>query len=104
MRNFNKKTFIIATISFGLLFIPFWLAAFGEDEGTLAAPTFWIVFARLFDILRFPTHDLLWTIVLKGGASIYFGGLFINCLFYRILTERLIAVIKANKTQSHGSI
>jgi hypothetical protein len=95
MKNFNKRTFIIVTIVFGLLLIPCWLAAFGEDEGTLQAPTLWIVFAKLFYILRFPTHTFLWTIVSKGGAAIYFGGLFINCLFYGLLTERIITLLKS---------
>jgi hypothetical protein len=97
MNPFNKTTFIIATIVFGILLVPSFLAAFGEDEGTLPESSFWIMFARLFYILRFPTHTILWTFICDGGAAIYFGGLFINCCFYGILTERLISIIKPQK-------
>ena len=94
MRNFNWLTFIIATFVFGLLLVPSYLAAFGEDEGTLQADSFWIVFAKLFFILRFPTHTLFWTWIIKGGSTIYFGGLFFNCTFYGLMTERLIAFLQ----------
>ena len=69
MKNFSKSTFTISTIVFGLLLIPSFLAAFGEDEGTLQADSFWIIFANLFYVLRFPTHTLLWTLICKGGAT-----------------------------------
>jgi len=94
MKNFSKSTFIISTITFGLLLVPSLLAAFGEDEGTLGTNIIWVTFAKLFYVLRFPTHTLLWTSICKGGASIYFGGLLINCMFYGLLTERLISLYK----------
>jgi hypothetical protein len=95
MKNFSKSTFTIATIVFGLLLIPSFLAAFGEDEGTLPADSLWIIFAKLFYVLRFPTHTLLWTLISKGGAIIFFGGLLLNCLFYGLLTERLFSLFIA---------
>ena len=94
MKKFSKGTFIIATILFGLLLIPSFLAAWGEDEGTLGTNIIWVTFAKLFYILRFPTHTLLWTVFSESGANIYFVGLFINCFFYGFLTERLIYFIK----------
>lgn len=69
MKNFNKSTFIISTIVFGLLLIPSFLAAFGEDEGTLPIASLWTIFAKLFYVLRFPTHTLLWTVITSGGAD-----------------------------------
>jgi hypothetical protein len=97
MKPFNKTNFIILTIVFGLLLIPSFLAAFGEDEGTLPESSFWILFARLFYILRFPTHTLLWSIFSNGGAAVFFGGLIINCCFYGLVTERLISFFKAQR-------
>jgi hypothetical protein len=90
MKNFNMTFFLIATIIVGLLVIPSFLAAFGEDEGTLRSDdTFWNFFARLFYVFRFPTHTLLWPIITKGGALTFFGGLFINCMFYGLVIERM---------------
>jgi len=94
MKNFSKSTFIISTIAFGLLLVPSFLAAFGEDEGTLGTNIIWVTFAKLFYVLRFPTHTLLWKLICEGGATIYFGGLLINCMFYGLLTERLISLFK----------
>ena len=97
MKPFNKTVFRIATVIFGLLLIPSFLAAFGEDEGTLPESSFWMLFARLFEILRFPTHTLLWTLFSNNGALVFFGGLILNCCFYGVLTERLISIFKPNK-------
>lgn len=98
IRNFNWQTFINATIIVGILLIPSFLAAWGEDEGTLGTNIFWATFAKLFSVLRFPTHTLLWSIFLNGGATIYFVGLIINCVFYGLLTERLFSLFKAKTT------
>ncbi len=97
MKNFSKSTFIISTIIFGLLLVPSFLAAWAEDEGTLGTNIIWLTFAKLFYVLRFPTHTLLWTVITSGGATIYFVGLFINCLFYGLLTERIFSLIKTSK-------
>jgi hypothetical protein len=94
IQNFNRQTFINTTIIVGLLLIPSFFAAWGEDEGTLGTNIFWVTFAKLFYVLRFPTHTLLWTIFSNGGATIYFVGLIINCIFYGLLTERLISLFK----------
>ena len=94
MKNINIRTVYIATVIFILLLIPSFLAAWGEDEGTLGTNIIWITFSKLFYILRFPTHTLLWTLITNGGAITFFGGLLINCLFYGLLTERIIYFIK----------
>ena len=99
MKNFNKQTFIIATVLFGLLLIPSFLAAWAEDEGTIGTNVIWLTFAKLFYVLRFPTHTLLWTLFSNGGL-VYFAGLLINCMFYGFLTERLLSVIKRKRLTS----
>ena len=90
MKNINKQTVYITTVVFGLLLIPSFLAAWGEDEGTLGTNIIWVTFSKLFYVLRFPTHTLLWTLITKGGATIFFGGLVFNCIFYGLMTERII--------------
>ena len=98
MKNFNTTIFLITTIMFGLLFIPSFLAAFVEDEGTLRpGDTFWNFFARLFQVIRFPTHTLLWPIITAGGPLTFFGGLFINCMFYGLVVERITFLFRKEK-------
>ncbi len=94
MRRFNKRIFLASTLVVGFLFIPSFLAAYGEDEGTLGTNFFWIAFAKLFHILRFPTHTLLWNYITKGGAIVFFGGFAVNFMFYGFLLERLISILK----------
>jgi hypothetical protein len=94
MKNFSKSTFIISTIVFGLLLVPSFQAAWGEEEGTLGTNIIWMTFAKLFHVLRFPTHTLLWSLICKCGATIYFGSLLLNCLFFGLLTERLFPFLK----------
>ena len=94
MKNFNKTTFILSTTLFGLLLIPSFLAAWAEDEGTLGTNIVWTTFAKLFYVLRFPTHTLFWAFITKSSGTFFFLGLGLNCLFYGFITERLIAFYK----------
>ena len=79
---------------FGLLLIPSFLAAWAEDEGTLGSSIIWRTFAKLFYVLRFPTHTLFWTFITEFGAMVYFLGLVINCIFYGVIIERLIQLYR----------
>ncbi|MBT9393618.1 hypothetical protein KLP40_10635 [Hymenobacter sp. NST-14] len=100
MKNFSKSTFTISTIIFGLLLIPSFLAAWAEDEGTLGTNIIWTTFAKLFYVLHFPTHTLLWTSITKFGATVHFLGLAINCAFYGLITERLIQLYRQLKADN----
>jgi hypothetical protein len=97
MRNFNKHTFIILSVVIGLLLIPSFLAAWADDEGTLGANAFLNVLANTFYVLRFPTHSLLWTIF-SSNSFLFLLGLFINCLFYAFILERVTAFLKHAKS------
>lgn len=95
MKNFNTTIFLLTTIIMGLLIIPSFKAAFAEDEGTLNPKnTFWSLFARLYYIIRFPTHTLLSPIISAGGIITFFGGLFINCVFYGLVVEIIVSVFR----------
>jgi len=97
MKNFNPVLFILTTLAIGILLFISFIAAFGEDEGTLYPDSFWIIFVRLFVVLRFPTHTLLWPIILKHGSEIYISGLVFNCIFYGLCIERFISLFKKNE-------
>jgi hypothetical protein len=92
MKNINKRTILLATLFFGILLIPSFLGAWAEDEGTLGKSMIWLTFAKLFNFLRFPTHTLFWTFFSEFGATIYFLGLLINCIFYGFVIERIINI------------
>jgi hypothetical protein len=91
MKKFNRRTFLIWTFVFIILLFPSFFAAFAEDEGTLVANIILIILAKLFHILRFPTHTILWTI---NGWVPYLSGLLLNCFFYGLVIERLIFILK----------
>jgi hypothetical protein len=94
MTNFNRPTFIFATIFFVLLFVPSFFAAWAQDEGTIGANLLAQAFVAIFYILRFPTHTLFWSVIANGGALLFFAGLFIHCLFYGLITERIFSIFK----------
>jgi cellulose synthase/poly-beta-1,6-N-acetylglucosamine synthase-like glycosyltransferase len=98
--DFNKNTFILFTTVIGFVLIPSFLAAWAEDEGNLTSDDmFWYFFARLFYILRFPTHTLFWSLIIKLDGWAFIAGLALNCMFYGLLFERLISYMKIIKTQ-----
>ena len=91
MKNLNLPLLSITTLTLGVLIIPSYIGAFAADEGTLSPDdTMMNFFAQLFNILRFPTHTLLWPVVIAGGPVTFFGGLILNCMFYGLLIERII--------------
>ena len=97
MKNFNRPTFIFATIFFVLLFVPSFAAAWAQDEGTLGTNLLGQAFVAIFYLLRFPTHTLFWSVIANGGALLFFGGLFINCMFYGLVVERITSLLRKNE-------
>lgn len=95
MKNYDRQTFISVTIFVGLLLVLCFIAACAEDEGTLGSNIFGLVLAKLFYVFRFPTHTLFWIIISSGGAAVYFVGLFLNYMFYGLIAERLISLVRA---------
>lgn len=97
-KNFNFAIFFIATFLIGLLTIITFLFAAAADEGTGGVSTISLIMAKLFYILRFPTHTILWETFSNGSG--FFSGLLINCLLYGFLIERIVAFIKLNTTKA----
>jgi len=98
LKHFNWAIFLISVLVIGLLVFPSFFAAFAEDEGTLNSDyKIWNFFARLFNVLRFPTHTLLWSMISEGGPLAYLGGLFVNCLFYGLAIERIASLLPKQK-------
>ena len=105
MKNFNMTVFLMTTILFGVLLIPSLFFAFGLDEGTLRPEdTVGNFFARLFYVIRFPAHTLLWPIINAGGPLTFFGGLFINCMFYGLVVERITSLFRKKKENNIDTI
>lgn len=98
MKNFNKQTFIVSTVLVGLLLIPCFFAAWGDDEGTLGNNIIWVTLSKLFYILRFPTHTLFWKLFSINGI-LFFAGLIINCMFYGLIIERIVFLFKLSKAK-----
>jgi hypothetical protein len=97
MKSFDKKIFTIATVVTGLLLVPSFLAAFGEDEGTLGTNIILVFLSKLFYVLRFPTHTLFWSTFSGAGTGVFLSGLIINCVFYGFLIERIHSFLKEEK-------
>ena len=91
----NRKVFIINLILIGILMIISFIAAWAADEGTLGDGLIGNLFANLFYVLRFPTHNLLWPLMTSGNGILFilfFPGLIVNLIFYSILIERLLTI------------
>ena len=101
MKKFNLIIFLISVIVIGVLTIVSFIAAFGVDEGN-KLNTGWLFFSKLFYVLRFPTHTLFWGFLTRHeGPAIFLIGLFINCIFYALLIERIFSLFhKKSKTSS----
>jgi hypothetical protein len=69
-----------------------------EERGILGA--FSILLLKLFYVFRFPTNALFFEFM---DSSIFFIGLFINCIIYGFVTERIISLFKRRQI-SKGTI
>ena len=94
MKPIRKSIFLFATTIFLVLLIPSFFAAFAEDEGTLPEGSFWRIFTWLFQMLRFPTHTLIYPWMSGDGGIFFLGGLILNCLFYGLIVERLVSYFR----------
>jgi hypothetical protein len=101
MKKFNWSIFLYSTIIAGFLLVTSFVAALAEDEGTRGSGLIGLALYKLFYILRFPTHTLLWDLF-SSSTDLYFFGLVLNCIFYGLIVERMIFVIR-RKSQSRSS-
>ena len=92
--KFKILTFLIATIICGVLTFTTLIATVAVDEGTEGvgiSGIITLITSKLFYIFRFPTHTF--SLYFMNGSR-FFIGLFINCILYAFVTERLISFIK----------
>jgi len=99
MKNFSKRNFLISTALILTLLIISFLSAYVEDEGNLSKGSVWVIFARIFNVLKFPTHTLFEGLFGHNLILILVGFL-INCLFYGFLLERITYFIKKINNKS----
>ncbi|WP_460554843.1 hypothetical protein [Ferruginibacter profundus] len=96
MKKFNAITFLIAVGITGILVVISFLAAFAEDEGTSGGSIITVVFAKLIYMLRFPAHTFFGK-TFSGSGNVFVLGLFINCLFYGLIIERIGSFLRTGK-------
>lgn len=92
MKSFNLKLFLLITGILVVLIIPcYWGVrtyelekAQGLELNGIAA-----LFAKLFYLLRFPTHTLMKSTFQTNGITIFFASLIFNCCLYGLLGERI---------------
>ena len=89
--KFNFKTFLITTIICGILTFVTLVAATARDEGTTGDGIIVKALEKLFYIFRFPIHTFFFQFM---NGSMFFIGLFLNCLFYGLVAERLYSFNK----------
>jgi hypothetical protein len=97
IKAFNIKLFLISTIICGILTFITFCVAFGIDEGTTEKTFLTLSLEKLFNIFRFPTHTFFSE---KMRGNMFICGLFINCIFYGILIERLFSSKKISVTKN----
>jgi len=90
--KFNLVAFFFATLICGVLTFITLIAAAARDEGTGGDGIIVMTLEKLFNIFRFPTHTLFFN-YMNGGM--FFVGLFINCLLYGLLMERVISFCRS---------
>ncbi|NQU53801.1 MAG: hypothetical protein HQ522_14825 [Bacteroidetes bacterium] len=90
LKNINKGFFLIFSTLIGIMTILSFFAAWAKDEGTIGDSIVWNVFAYMFNIFRFPTHNLLWD-WMNGG--LFFIGLILNTMLYGLILERILNLI-----------
>jgi len=92
--NFKPLVFVSASVLFLIFTIITFIAYGAVEEGTDGNDHTTRAIAKLYYILRFPTHTLLFGIM---NSPFFFLGLVYNCLFYGFLTERVISLLTIKK-------
>ena len=93
--KFNFTTFSISTAICCVLTFVTLVAAAARDEGTGGGGIIVMALEKLFYLFRFPTHTLFFEFM---NGPMFFVGLFINCLFYGLVVERIISFDKNKKS------
>jgi hypothetical protein len=100
-QNINLKIIKVLILLLTIYFIPCFLAAGAEDEGTLGTSFLSQFFFISFQVIRFPTHTIFWDLFSKT-LGVYVLGLFINMLIYSFLIERVLFFIKRFSNHDSG--
>jgi len=91
IRNFNPVRFFIILLLIGILTVLSFFSEFGKNEGTLGNNIILNFLAGSFYVFRFPMHVLFWKYM---HGSFFIVGLLINVLFYAVLIETLVSILK----------
>ncbi len=89
-KSVNKGYFLIFTTLVGILTFFSFIAAWAKDEGTIGDSVIWNLFADLFNVFRFPMHNLFWDWM---NGCLFFIGLILNAMFYGLIIERILHLV-----------
>jgi hypothetical protein len=90
MRNYNAKIFFVTLFIICIISFLSLLASMAEPEGTSGNNIVSVIFAKLFYVFRLPVLALF-PVFTKAGIGGFIAGLFLNCICYGFLLERMIA-------------
>jgi hypothetical protein len=89
MKKFNLRIFMIATVVTILLNFVNWAALSAQNSQSSSHILLWVA-DRLWTILRFPIFTLFWNFIVSShNPFITSTAVFLNCVFYAIIVERI---------------
>jgi hypothetical protein len=92
MKKISLWTFIFSTLAVGFVMVSSIVASWAYDDGTLKSDSNWMFLVKIFQLLSFPAHAFLSTLIYH--PVIWLLGLVINCFLYGLLIERVISLFR----------
>jgi hypothetical protein len=98
LKGFKKSTWIWASVSMFLLFIPSFMASWAIDEGEIGSGgVIYRAFEKIYFVLTTPFLFLLGKYFDAAPPLPYFFALFLDFVFWGFLIERLAWIVKRRK-------
>jgi hypothetical protein len=91
-QSLNIAILTISLFAISILAVISLFGSWAYDEGTIDSN----ILASVFQVVRFPTHTLFWEFFNQTTRTFY-AGLILNILFYSLVIERMIVLIKTQK-------
>jgi hypothetical protein len=99
MKNFSLRTFVVSTVIIVVIAFESFFEAFGNTTGEIKHNFFTKLSDISITVFDFPINYFFSKLDVETGFIIYFILLFINCLLYALLIERLFALVKNRKSK-----
>jgi hypothetical protein len=99
MKNFSLRTFIVSTVIIVVIAFESFFTAFANTTGEAKHDFLTKLSDVSITVFNFPINYLVSKLNVETGFIIYFFLLFINCLLYSLLIERLFSFFKNKKSK-----